>query len=79
MKTPVVPEPTTFVTPLPPSCGLLLVAVGAKTTPRAVIAEPPSLVTVPPRVALVEATAVAVGEVTVGADAVSVVKLPIGL
>ena len=61
------PVPATLVTPVPPICGLLLVAVGAYTTPRAVTVAPPSLVTLPPSVAVDAATLALVGDVTVGA------------
>jgi hypothetical protein len=68
VKTPVVPELVRLTTEVPSICGLLLLAVGAYTTPRAVTVESPAEVTFPPRVALVEVTLALVGVVTVGAS-----------
>ena len=76
VKTPEVPAPVTMLTPVPPICGLLLVAVGAKTTPTVETVAPPLLVTVPPNVAEVPARLAAVGVVTVGAVLGAVVKVP---
>ena len=76
VNTPVVPVPVTLVTPVPPMSGLLLVPFSDQTTPRALIAAPPSLVTLPPSAADVFKMFVTVGEVIVGRFAVSVVKVP---
>ena len=65
VNTPVVPEPTTLVTPVPPIWGLLFVAVGAYKMPVAVIVAPPSEVTLPPSVALAAAMLALVGVETV--------------
>ena len=66
VKGPVVPLTDTFATPGPPTTGLALVAVAAKTTPRSVIAAAPSIVTFPPSLALVAVMPVFVGVITVG-------------
>jgi len=76
VNTPVVPDVLRFVTPVPPICGLALVEVMEKTTPRAVMAAPPSLVTLPPSVADVEVMLVTVGVVTVGAVAARIWNAP---
>ena len=69
VKTPVVPVAVVLVTPVPPICGLALAEVREKTTPRAVIAAPPSLVALPPKVAEVEVMDAEVGVVKpLGAD-----------
>ena len=77
VMTPVPPDPATTVTPAPPSCGLLFVALGAKTTPRTVIVAPPSLVTLPPKVAVVPVTPVAVGVVIVGTNTAMTLSAPV--
>ena len=71
VKTPVVGVPltATLVTPVPLSCGLLLVAVIEYATPTAVSVAPPVAVTLPPRTALVVVRLALVGLVTVGAVA----------
>ena len=80
VNTPVVPLPVTFVTPVPLSCGLLLVAVTAYTTPVAEMGVLPSLVTLPPSVAVVLVTEALVGVVTVGSTAADQVRvLPLTL
>jgi hypothetical protein len=58
---------TSVVTFDPPICGFGFKAVAAYTTPRCVIGEPPSLVTVPPRIALLAVTFAIVGALTIGA------------
>ena len=61
-----------FVTPVPPIRRLVFAAVGARTTPRTLIVALPSLVTLPPSMALLAVTAALDGEVTVGATAARV-------
>jgi hypothetical protein len=57
---------TSVVTFVPPICGFEFKAVAAYTTPRCVIGEPPSLVTVPPRIALLAERPMVVGLLNVG-------------
>ena len=66
VNTPVVPLAGSVVTLAAPSCGSLFKAVTAYTIPRAVIVAAPSLVTLPPNVALFVVMFVLVGAVTVG-------------
>ena len=66
VNTPVLPELVRFVTPAPPISGLLLIAVGEQTTPRVMVAEDPSSVTLPPRVAVVEVMLENKGLLTLG-------------
>src|SRR5438445_4418298 len=64
---PVVPVPTTLVTPAPPIIGVPFTLVTAYTTPRSVIGYPPSLITLAPSVALVAVMLALVGPVMVSA------------
>ena len=59
----------------PPICGFALSAVFAYTTPRAVMVEPPSAVTLPPSVAEFAVMLADVGVVTVGFAATVTVVL----
>ena len=52
----------------------MLAEVSAITTPRAVTVAPPSEVTFPPKVAVVLAMLALVGNVTVGAPAIAMVR-----
>src|SRR4051812_4195161 len=80
VKTPVVWAGSSHsATPVPPCIGMLLLAVGAIRMPRLLMGEPPSLMTLPPRVAIAAVLAgaaglalmaVAVGPVTSGAPRV---------
>ena len=70
VKTPSVAVPVMFVTPEPPMIGLLFTEVKATTTPEAETKAPPSLVILPPSVALPPVMLAEVGVVMVGADTV---------
>ena len=75
VKTPVAAVPVTFVTPVPLSCGLALVVVGAYTTPTSVKVPPPLLVTLPPSDAPLTVMLAEVGEEMVGADTVTLLRM----